>query len=60
MESVGEKPLVPKEINQLSQKLYDEGKVDSQNTIAYLQSSVTLQSTVDFTKCDPALRVFGL
>lgn len=57
-EAVGEKPLIPREINLLSQKLISEGKIDSQTSLNYLQSSVNLQ-TVDPTKCDPALRLFA-
>lgn len=60
MEAVGEKPLIPREVNHLSQTLYNEGKIDSQTSLAYLQSSVNLQSApVDPSKCDPALRVLA-
>jgi hypothetical protein len=60
MDAVGEKPLIPREVNHLSQNLYTEGKIDSQTTMAYLQSSMNLESTpVDPAKCDPALRLFA-
>lgn len=60
MDAVGEKPLIPREINHLSQNLYAESKIDSQTTLAYLQSSVNLQSSsVDPSKCDPALRILA-
>lgn len=59
MDAVGEKPLIPSEIVQFSQKLFTEGKIDSQTTLAYLQSSIDLQTSVDPSKCDPALRIFA-
>lgn len=60
MDAVGEKPLIPREINHLSQSLLTEAKIDSQSTLAYLQSSVNLQcSSVDPSKCDPALRILA-
>ena len=60
MDAVGEKPLIPREINYLSQSLVTEGKIDSQSSLAYLQSSVNLQSSsVDPSKCDPALRILA-
>lgn len=60
MDAVGEKPLIPREVNFLSQGLSAEGKIDSQTSFAYLQSSVNLQSTaVDPSKCDPALRILA-
>ena len=60
MDAVGEKPLVPKEINFLSQKLHADGKIDAHTTFAYLQSSINLQSSiVDPSKCDPAIRVLA-
>lgn len=60
MDAVGEKPLIPREVNCLSQILSAEGKMDSQTSLAYLQSSVNLQSpSVDPSKCDPALRILA-
>jgi hypothetical protein len=60
MDAVGEKPLIPREINQLCQKLQSEGKIDSQSSLAYLQSSTNLEGVpVDPSKCDPALRFFA-
>lgn len=60
MDAVGEKPLIPREINHLSQTLYSESKIDSQTSLSYLHSSVNLQSaSVDPSKCDPALRIFA-
>lgn len=60
MDAVGEKPLIPREINHLSQNLHAEAKIDSQTSLAYLQSSVNLQSTsVDPSKCDPGLRILA-
>lgn len=59
MDAVGEKPLVPKEINHLSHKLHAEGAIDSQASLAYLQTSVNLQTSVDPSKCDPAIRIFA-
>lgn len=60
MDAVGEKPLIPREINQLSQTLHGESKIDSQTSLAYLQSSVNLNSSsIDPSKCDPALRLLA-
>jgi hypothetical protein len=60
MDAVGEKPLIPREINLLSQKLHAEGKIDSQTSLIYLQSSINLQSSVvDPSKCDPAIRIMA-
>lgn len=60
MDAVGEKPLIPKEINLLSQKLHAEGKIHSESTFAYLQSSVNFnQQSVDPSKCDPAIRILA-
>lgn len=60
MDAVGEKPLIPREINQLSQTLHGESKIDSQTSLAYLQSSVNLNSSpIDPSKCDPALRILA-
>lgn len=60
MDAVGEKPLIPREINQLSQTMISEGKIDTPTTFSYLQSSTNLQSAaVDPAKCDPALRILA-
>lgn len=60
MDAVGEKPLIPREINHLCQKLQSEGKIDSQSSLAFLQSSTNLEGvSVDPSKCDPALRFFA-
>lgn len=60
MDAVGEKPLIPREVNHLSQSLLSESKIDSQTSLAYIHSSVNLQSApVDPSKCDPALRIFA-
>lgn len=59
MDAIGEKPLIPKEINQLSQRLHAEGRIDSQTSLTYLQSSVNLESSVDPAKCDPAIRILA-
>ncbi|CRL08225.1 CLUMA_CG020975, isoform A [Clunio marinus] len=61
MDAVGEKPLIPREINQLSQNLHTEGIIDAQSTLIFLQNSVNLQMTDDIhpSKCDPAMRIFS-
>ena len=60
MEAIGEKPLIPREINQLSQSLHAEGKISAQSSLAYIHSSINLQATaVDPAQCDPAIRIFS-
>jgi hypothetical protein len=59
MESIGEKPLIPREINQLSVQLSQEGKSDSQTSMATLQASVQLQPPQDPSKCDPTVRILA-
>jgi hypothetical protein len=58
MYAVGEKPLIPREINSLSETLSVEGKISSESTLHFMHSSVNLQP-IDPTKCDPALRLFA-
>ncbi|KAG5668925.1 hypothetical protein PVAND_016835 [Polypedilum vanderplanki] len=57
MDAIGEKPLIPRDINQLSVQLSQEHKIDSQSTLTTLQSSVQLQLPQD--KCDPTVRIFA-
>jgi hypothetical protein len=57
MDAIGEKPLIPREINQLSVQLSQEQKIDSQSTLASLHGSVQLQPPHD--KCDPTVRIFA-
>lgn len=60
MDAVGEKPLIPREINHLCQQMQSEGKIDSQSTLAYIQSSIVLEGVpVNPAKCDLALRFFA-
>lgn len=60
MDAVGEKPLIPREINHLSHNLHADIKIDSQTSLTYLQSSINLESSlVDPSKCDPAIRIFA-
>lgn len=55
MDSIGEKPLIPREVNHLSLQLTQEHKIDSQSTFASLNASIQLQPPQD--KCDPAIRI---
>lgn len=57
MDSIGEKPLIPREINELSAQLSQEAKIDSQLTFQTLTKSVQLQPPQE--KCDPVVRVFA-
>lgn len=59
MDSIGEKPLIPREINQLSSQLSQEGKIDSQTSLATLQASVQLQPPQEPSKCDPSIRILA-
>lgn len=57
MDAIGEKPLIPREINQLSVQLSQQHKIDSQSTLSALHSSTQLQPPND--KCDPAVRILS-
>lgn len=60
MDSIGEKPLIPREINSLSIQLSQEGKIDSQTSLAILHGSVQLQiHSEPPSKCDPAIRILA-
>lgn len=59
MDSIGEKPLIPREINELSTQLSQELKIDSQSSLETLTKSVQLQPPQEPSKCDPAVRVFA-
>lgn len=59
MDSIGEKPLIPREINQLSIQLSQEGKIDSQTSLGTLQMSVQLQPPQEPSKCDPTIRILA-
>lgn len=57
MDAIGEKPLIPREINRLSTQLTQEHKIDSQSTLNTLHGSVQLQQPLE--KCDPAVRILA-
>lgn len=58
MDSIGEKPLIPREINSLSTQLSQEGKIDSTSSFAILHGSIQLQMP-EPSKCDPAIRILA-
>jgi hypothetical protein len=59
MDSIGEKPLIPREINCLSHQLTNEGKIDSQSSLATLHASIQLQPPQEPSKCDPTIRILA-
>lgn len=59
MESIGEKPLIPKEINLLSSQLQESSVTSAASTWQYLQAAVGQEDSSATQQCDPALRIFA-